>query len=353
MTEALWIRLKTLPVLIALLLAGFLIVLRGGNEPMPTLIAFGAASLLLGLHTLPVAALRGNLGFRQAAAFYAAGRWASALLALLAFVPEREQSRLEVLALAVLAGEAVTLVLAGLSVRRTGRNQKHELVSPESFVTLRAALPFATNSLLGLVYNRLDVIILAALSSQAQLALYAPASRIQDALYLLPASISVVSLPVISNAWTHPDGKLFVQRFLRRILIGAFAISVPITVVFFVLTPQIIDHVLGSSYQGTTTPMRILVWFLPLAALTAPLLAALAGTGRAGESTKVFAIAFAVAMVLHFSLDWWWGATGAAVASFARDPGAFLLALVLAARFGLVGWRDRPRAANGGVDASH
>ena len=56
----------------------------------------------------------------------------------------------------------------------------------------------AANGLLAVVYNRIDVLIVGGLASVGQLSLYAPASRIQDALYLIPSSLESVAFPVMS-----------------------------------------------------------------------------------------------------------------------------------------------------------
>ena len=110
----------------------------------------------------------------------------------------------------------------------------------------------------------------------------------------------------------------------------------------FVFAPIVIDVALGSAYDAAVTPTRILIWFLPFGALTAPLLAVLAGSGRAGDTTRVFATAFGIGIGLQFALDWRWGAEGAATASLLRDPAALAVSAVLAARAGLIGATGQP-----------
>ena len=66
-------------------------------------------------------------------------------------------------------------------------------------IGLRAAFPFAANTVLSIAYNRLDIILVAVLTTAAQLAAYAPASRLQDAVYLLPTALAVVALPQTSR----------------------------------------------------------------------------------------------------------------------------------------------------------
>jgi O-antigen/teichoic acid export membrane protein len=251
------------------------------------------------------------------------------------------------LGVALVAGEVLTLAVAVGALQRSVTSIPDMPAERGAALKLKEALPFAANGLLAMAYNRFDVVILAALASTAQLALYAPASRIQDALYVLPSSIGIIGLPLVAAAVGGQRAAEGIAILVKRLVFLGLAISVPLTVALFVFAPQAIRFVLGADYSGSTTPTRILIWFLPLAALTAPLLAALAGAGHSVETTKVFAVAFTVAMLGHASLDWWLGATGGAVASLLRDPAALLAAYFFAVRAGLLRKPVRPRT--GGI----
>jgi len=126
------------------------------------------------------------------------------------------------------------------------------------------------------------------------------------------------------------------QLTVRLIKIG-LVIAVPMAAATFVVAPSLIQAVLGPGYAGAVAPTRILVWFLPFAAVEAPLLGALAGSGHASDTTKVFAATFATAIAMHLCLDWWLGATGGAIASLSRDPVGLAVTFVLARRAGLIG----------------
>jgi hypothetical protein len=66
------------------------------------------------------------------------------------------------------------------------------------------------------------------------------------------------------------------------------------------------------------------------------MLAALAAAGRAIDTTKVYGATLVTAIVLHLSLDWWAGATGAAIASLGRDVAGVVTAWILASRAGVL-----------------
>jgi O-antigen/teichoic acid export membrane protein len=319
------LRALVLPIWIVLLAGGFAIVTENDWLSALPLGLFAAASLALGLHMAVNAALRGRLRFGAAASTMAAGRVVTAIATILAFAPATMTGRLTTIAAAQLAGEIVTLVASIVAVL-----WRDELIkTTRSRLKLRSALPFAANSVLWTAYNRLDIVVLAGLSSVAQLALYAPASRLQDGLTIVPSTLGAIALPLIAASMRRREPVLL---FAGRLAAFGAALGLVVTVPLFLFMPFVLIKLLGPDYAGSATSGRILVWFLPFASLAAPLLALLAAEGRGADTTLVYTVAFVVAMTLHLSLDWWWGATGAAVASLCRDPAAACLAILLVRR---------------------
>jgi O-antigen/teichoic acid export membrane protein len=312
--------------------------------PLTVILLCAGASLLAGLNVIPVSVLRARLSFRTAATSQAAGRWITAGVATASGVPSRgSETAFALVALALLVGEAAILLIASaLVLLRKRPLARADAPTADAAITFRASLPFATNVLLATAYNRFDVVIVAALVSSHDLSAYAAASRIQDALYLIPASLFVVGLPVIAQAWKRLNRDAVTDRVIRQLSGVGVALAVPAAALVFVFATQIVRLVLGGGYGAAVTPTRVLIWFLPFGALTAPLLAALAASGRAADTTRVYAIAFGVSLALQLALDWRWGATGAATASLARDPAALAVAALLARRAGFLQARARP-----------
>jgi O-antigen/teichoic acid export membrane protein len=329
-SQMLGVRLRTIAVWIAAFLIGAAIINRDGAVPFSTILIFAAASLTLGCHIIPRFMLQARLRFRSAEGATAAGRWFAAGMSAFALPSVGLAHGLGWLAFAVLGGELLTLGCATAAVALDGNGWEH--LGNDEVLTFRGALPFAANSILAISYNRFDVVIMTAFSSVQQLALYAPASRIQDALYLLPGALGVVATPLIAQANRMSYPGRAVSRLVHRLIALGLAVAIPAVVVIYCLTPKIIRIGFGQDYEGAIASTRILIWFLPLAVIGAPLLSALASTGHAPDTTKVFVVAFAVAITMHLALDWRWGATGAAVASLSRDPFATLAAWLLARR---------------------
>lgn len=334
------LRVRTLPLWLVVFAGGAFVFARSSNVSVVALLAFAGASLAVGCNVLPLATLRAKLRFRAAAASLAVGRWCTTAVSLLALT-HLVGGGLTTLAIATFSGEATILVLGMVLIGRTLYRRRERHVASGNFnparrLTLRNAFPFAANSLLSIAYNRFDVLILAALATAAQVSLYAPATRLQDALYLFSGAAAGVALPLTARVWDSARGREEVRQLLRRLILLGLAVAMPLATLIFVYAPAIIRIALGDEYVGAVTTVRILIWFLPFAAVGAPILGALAGCGRAVDATKVFATAFGAALLMHLSLDWWWGATGAAVASLARDPAAVALAIIYARKAGLI-----------------
>ncbi len=323
------LRVVTLVVWAAVFVGGVTVVLGGSGAGWDA-VAFAAASLAFGVNTLLLAILRGEGRFLAAGTMQAAGRVASALLVLYFIPGVDEQRALLLLGAIALVGELVTFVVSAVLLARHSNVLR---AAGRDRLTLRESLPFAANTLLSTIYNRLDVIIVPALAGATQLALYAPASRIQDVLYLVPFALGAAALPLLSRV---AESIAEVDRTTRRFLWLGLWIAVPVTLIGFVFSRWILITVLGSDYAGATTATRILIWFLPLAVIEAPLFAALISVGRAVDTTRIIAVTFGAAIVMHIALDPTWGATGGAIASLSRDVVAVPLTILAARRAGLL-----------------
>jgi O-antigen/teichoic acid export membrane protein len=319
-SAALWI----LAMVLAFVATGLL------SDPLG--LAVVAISLTISTHHILLASLRAKLEFRKASLALICGRAVTFFLALATLMLVEE--RLPFLILGYLCGEAATLLLAAVWVRA------HWLASgpdPEErakqAITLRQSAPLAVNSFLILAYNRLDVVVVAMFVSPSQLGWYGIASRTQDALTLIPAALSTALLPMISSSGS---GTRAVREWIGEALLLGLVATVPVLLVVQLGAPQIVKLMFGGGeYMAAVTPMRILAVSMLFMVVAAPFLTALVATSHAPATTMVYGAAFGVAMVLMPFFASRWGATGAAIATLSRDPGAVLLSIGLGVRYGL------------------
>ena len=324
------VRLRVLPVWIAAFAVGLIVIWR--ISPLDaTSVALVAAASITASVSIPILAwLRGRMQFGRAALATLIGRWTTTCLVLLLLADGDRGWTITALLAANVVGE-VTVLCAALGLLMTERKTEpsDQAWDPGS-ISVRNALPFAANTVLAIVYNRLDVILVAFLTTSSQLAAYAPASRFQDALYLLPASLSAVCLPHLARLMRPHSGLGEARAFVSRVWMIGLLLAVPAAIALILAMPNIIETLLGVAYLPSVMPSRILTLSIVVATIGAPVLALLVAAGRGAATTKAFAAAFGVSLTLHFALDWWLGATGAAIASLARDAANLAVAAWLA-----------------------
>jgi O-antigen/teichoic acid export membrane protein len=311
-------RLMTLPVWVVAIGVGLFIFGSMTRVGWPTILLVSVCSLAAATSLPLQASLRGHLQFGRSAMAAAAGRWLTALLALALALVEPAGDRLMTLFLAQAMGELATLAIAAALVVRMSGDAVDRQWNPLD-VSLRKSLPFAANSVLTVAYNRLDIVVVATLTTTAQFAAYTPASRLQDALYLLPTALAAIALPYLSRTFLEPGGVDASRVVVRRLWKTGLVLAIPAAGILIIGMPAVIGLLLGPEYEASVPAARILSLSMIAAVVGAPILALLIAAGRGPATTRAFVAAFATSLLLHFSLDWWLGAVGAAIASVSRD----------------------------------
>jgi O-antigen/teichoic acid export membrane protein len=332
-------RLMTLPVWLAAIGLGFLVFRSILDVGWASVLLISVGSLAAATNLPLLASLRGRLQFGRAGVTAAAGRWLTASLTLGLLAAEPAGDRLPMLFLAQATGEVAMLAVAALFVSRLSGDSADRHWDPRD-IRLRRSLPFAANSILSVAYNRLDLVVVATLTTTAQFAAYTPASRLQDALYLIPTVLSATALPYLSRTFAEPRGIEASRVVVRQLWWTGLVLTVPAAGVLVVGMPALIRVLLGPEYDASVSAARILSLSMVVAVVGGPVLALLIAAGRGPATTRAFVAAFGTSMALHLSLDWWLGSVGAAIASLSRDVVNLAVAAYLA--------RDLLRAIHGG-----
>jgi lipopolysaccharide exporter len=311
-------RLITLPIWLVVLALGFLLFGTRTQIGPGTVLAVSIASVAAATSIPLQAILRAHLQFGRPAVAAAAGRWLTAAMTVGLLIAGPAKDLLPVVFLAQAAGEVTTLVIAAVFVSRTGEGDTRGPWDPRE-VSLRRSFPYAANSVLAVAYNRLDIVLVATLTTTAQLAAYSPASRLQDALYLIPTALASIALPYLSRTLAGPGGVEASRALVRQLWKIGLLLTVPAAAILILWMPAVIGMLLGSDYEGSVPAARILSLSMIAAVVGGPILGLLIAAGRGGATTKAFAAAFGASVVLNLTLDWWLGSIGAAIASVGRD----------------------------------
>jgi O-antigen/teichoic acid export membrane protein len=123
---------------------------------------------------------------------------------------------------------------------------------------LRVALPIAGIGVTGIVYDRLDVILLSRLSTSEAVARYAVPYSLVQLTWIVPSVISAAFYPVFSGAMKTDLGEA--KRLFLLVVRAFLFLSVPISLLLAVAAPTLVPFVFGSRYDSSAGVLAILVW---------------------------------------------------------------------------------------------
>jgi O-antigen/teichoic acid export membrane protein len=207
--------------------------------------------------------------------------------------------RLAVSALGCLVGIALLRRNFGLGFERTA-------MAP----MLRAAAPFAVSLMLALIYERVDVTIVAQFLGAEQAGIYGPASTITTTLFLVPLAAYSVMVPVFTRAYAADDRsfaqtlRLFVvaNTVMGAVLAGALALS----------ASWVVARLYGAQYVASGPLLAILSLVLGLRCVTFALAAAVVATGRQTRRLYVQGVAAALSVFVNLAIVNAFGVRGVA-----------------------------------------
>lgn len=323
-------RVRSIPVWAAVFFIGASVVHIDHPEATSALLLFAFVSCAHNASTALEALLHSQLRFDRSAMAATFGRAIQVLCLplFLLLLPDRPVTAISA---AFLAGEsAVALLLLrgvrGLPIEASDRDEHGVSTSVRRAVA--RALPYALSGFFKLGYGKADLILVTSLAGALQAGLYAPATRLQDALMLIPA-IAIGTLVPLSARTVGAASSKDAESIFRHGLAVSLALSTTATVAAFILIPWVLPLVLGPGFEGAVAPARILIWSIPLAAAQASVLATLIAQGRASATTVIHGTALLVTLVAHLVLDRRYGAVGGAWASLVREPIALTVGFLL------------------------
>lgn len=184
------------------------------------------------------------------------------------------------------------------------------------------------NSVVWLGIQRLDIVVLAGLSSHAQVAYYSLAVAISEGVWLVPGAVAITGLADYPRLDAR-QATAAVERNLRR----TFAASVPTALVLVAAATVLIVVVLPNAYGASILPLIVCVLGTTLVSVSQAISPWIAATlDRPGISSLIAVSTLALDMTLLVLLAPH-GALGAAIASTLAYAGASVLYLVVFLRY--------------------
>jgi O-antigen/teichoic acid export membrane protein len=210
----------------------------------------------------------------------------------------------------------VVLVAAGLYIvyrlnEKTFREWHFD--SNEAIALLRDSWPLILSSIAGIIYLRIDQVMLTNMVSEQENGIYAAAVRLVELWYFVPMAIYMSAFPKIAEAKKVSEELFYarLQKLYNAMSFLAYAIAIPTTIV----GGWVMVFLFGEEYAGATPMLIIMVWSLLFTNL---------GVARSAflmskNWTKVHTFTVFLGAIANILLNLWllpqYGGVGAAIAT--------------------------------------
>ncbi|GAA4304263.1 oligosaccharide flippase family protein [Klenkia terrae] len=199
-------------------------------------------------------------------------------------------------------------------------------------LAIRASAPHTLNSLINVVVNRADALLVTVFAGLTVAGLYAPASQLQNALGGVLVLLAAGVIPAARLGATREKG---IDNSRRAALLSSgmgLGLLLAAALVLSVSAGWWAPLFFGERIGADPIAFQILLFSLPIAAAGVPLQALAVARGQAYGLTAVQFLALTVCVLAHWQLDARFGAAGAAWASLSREPVLLLGSLLLLRR---------------------
>lgn len=186
------------------------------------------------------------------------------------------------------------------------------------------ALPVGLTVILTTIFARADVLLLSFLSTKAEVGLFGVGYKVVDALLMLPYFVTVTLMPEFAR---RADQRERLDALVERALRLTQVFVVPFLVSTFVFADEVAELVGGAAFERSAAVIRILLFGVATAFVTAVLVQAMLALNRQGQTVRLTALILVVNVAVGLALIPSLGARGAAIA-FAASQLAYLAGMM-------------------------
>lgn len=127
---------------------------------------------------------------------------------------------------------------------------------------LRAAIPIAGISIVGIVFDRLDVLMLSKLADLRAVATYSVPYNLVTLAWIIPSIVGSAFFPILNGALAVDKEEA--ERLFSLIARIFLLISLPLALLLAVGSPTLLDFLFGARYASSTGVLHIMSWTLVL-----------------------------------------------------------------------------------------
>lgn len=253
------------------------------------------------------------------------------LTLVLVLVRDATNAGIRLVPFATFAGQALLTVLLIVSLRPLGWRLPVRFDWSAARPTFERSRHLVAFTLLGLVLFNFNLVFIGLVRGRAEAGLYSAAYT----LVAFGANLIVAFAHTVMPTLARLDADLHARdRFFQRSVLHAFAIALPAGVGAALIANQVLGTVFGAQFVGAVPALRVLAWYLPLAAMREIPVVALIAAGQERALLRVNALSAAANVLLAVVAIPALGLVGAAAATAATEVIRLFLAVRAAARAG-------------------
>ena len=191
---------------------------------------------------------------------------------------------------------------------------------------LLLGLPFGLATLFSAWRWQIDILLLSAVSNEAEAGIYAASFRLTQILLISALSLSYALTPAAFVSATR--GIRDLESICRHSVFAALIVSIPSAVGLSFIGRPLITNLFGIAYAPPLLPLDVLSWCLPCMMIWVTAMNALWGTGREYFVAAFLFLGLLVNFVADYMLIPVWGAYGAAVGALIGQICSLLAAVL-------------------------
>lgn len=162
--------------------------------------------------------------------------------------------------ISLILGQAVYFLILFVFLKRAGVTFGFFFNLETTRKILAGSVPYGIISALGLLYFRIDTLLLSYIKGVEETGIYGAAYRFLEAVIFIPSALATALFPVIAKLHDKNPGEI--RRLYFKSIGILFILSLPILLVYLTLLPQLIERFLPA-FIGSIAAIKILSWAIP------------------------------------------------------------------------------------------
>ena len=201
-----------------------------------------------------------------------------------------------------------------------------------AFELLKEGVPYFLNSIFGVIYYRIDTVMLSFMAPESVVGWYGASYKFFDSLMFIPSIFTIAVFPVLSRLWG--EGKTSLGRPLQKSLDLILLAGIPVSILAFVFSRQIITLFYGlEGYEKSILLLQIFSAGLLLVYIDMMLGTVLLASDKQKEITRISFYAIFINVGLNYFFipytqhHYGNGGTGAGIATLMTE--LFIMIMML------------------------